>query len=290
MRSSILFSLATALLVAGCSRAPEARHYELKGQIIGIATDRTQANIKHGDIPGLMPAMTMPYRVKETKMLDGIVPGDLVTATLVVESNDAYLSDLKKVGSAPLAEAPEAPPSAAPALARLKTGDAVPDAHFVDQDGRKVDFSTFKGKTVVLTFIYTSCPLPTFCPLMDRHFATLQGKFRNDPALKNRVHLVTISFDPTTDTPPVLKKHAEDLHADFKTWTFLTGNRDDIDQFGSYFGLVVTRAENDPRDVTHTLRTAIVDADGKLVKVYTGNEWTPEQVLADLKPVATPTH
>lgn len=290
MRPSIIFffSLAAALAVAACSRAPEPRHYQLTGQIIGIAADRTQANIKHGDIPGLMPAMTMPYRVKTAKMLDGIAPGDLVTATLVVESNDAYLSDLTKTGSAPLADVPEAPPSAAPAMARLKEGDAVPDAPFVDQDGRQTTFGAFKGKTVVLTFIYTSCPLPTFCPLMDRNFAALQRRFKDDPALKN-VHLVTISFDPATDTPAVLKKHAEGLQANFKTWTFLTGKVDDIDRFGAAFGLVVTRAENDPRDITHTLRTAIVGADGRLVKVYTGNDWTPEQVLADLKRVASRT-
>jgi len=98
------------------------------------------------------------------------------------------------------------------------------------------------------------------------------------------VRLVTVSFDPTTDTPPVLKAHARKLNADPARWTFLTGDRDEIDRFASRFGVQVSRALNDPRDITHNLRTAIVDADGRLVKVYTGNEWTAEQVLADLKP------
>jgi protein SCO1/2 len=127
--------------------------------------------------------------------------------------------------------------------------------------------------------------VPTFCPLIDSHFAAIQTRLKGDAALKGRVHLVSVSFDPLTDTPPVLKKHAQKLEADLNTWTFLTGNRDDIDQFAARFGVSVARTESDQRDITHNLRTAIIDADGKLVKVYTGNEWTPEQVLADLKPV-----
>jgi protein SCO1/2 len=117
---------------------------------------------------------------------------------------------------------------------------------------------------------------------MDRHFATLQHTLQTDPALKN-VKLVTISFDPTTDTPAVLKKHAKSLDADLARWTFLTGDRDDVDQFAARFGVSVSRALNDARDITHNLRTAVIGADGKLVKVYTGNDWSPDQVLADLK-------
>jgi protein SCO1/2 len=120
---------------------------------------------------------------------------------------------------------------------------------------------------------------------MDRHFATMQKPLEAEPGL-SKVHLVTVSFDPLTDTPPVLKEHAKTLNADLSRWTFLTGDRDDIDRFAARFGVSVGRAMNDPRDITHNLRTAIVDADGRLVKVYTGNDWTPEQVLADLRSLA----
>jgi protein SCO1/2 len=164
----------------------------------------------------------------------------------------------------------------------LRPGEPVPDAGFVTQDAKPIRFSAFKGAPVVMTFIYTKCPLPTFCPLMDRHFVTLQKALGSDAAL-TQVRLVTVSFDPATDTPPVLKKHAASLGADLKRWTFLTGDRDDIDQFAARFGVSVTRAMNDPRDITHNLRTAIIGADGRLAKVYTGNEWSPNQVIADLK-------
>ena len=103
---------------------------------------------------------------------------------------------------------------------------------------------------MVVTFIYTRCPLPTFCPLMDRHFATIQTAIKGDPALKN-VRLVSVSFDPATDTPPVLKKHAAELNADPARWTFLTGDRDDIDRFAARFGVSVARA----RTTSATSRT-----------------------------------
>jgi protein SCO1/2 len=229
----------------------------------------------------------MPYKVKEPKQLDAIAPGDLIDARLVIVENDAYLVDVKKVGQAPLESPPPeaAAPTASSGFELLKPGQPVPDGHFVDQDGRKRSFSSFKGAPVVITFIYTKCPLPTFCPMMDRHFATIQDRTNGDPQL-GRVHLVSVSFDPLTDRPPVLKKHARELKANPKRWTFLTGDRDDIDQFAARFGVSVSRALNDARDITHNLRTAIVDADGKLVKVYTGNEWTPDDVLGDLKSVA----
>ena len=177
-------------------------------------------------------------------------------------------------------------PTASSGFELLRPGEAVPAGKFLDQDGKPRTFDSFKGSPVVMTFIYTRCPLPTFCPLMDRHFATLQKTLKSDPALKN-VKLVTVSFDPTTDTPAVLKKHGKSLDADFTRWTFLTGDRDDVDQFGARFGVSVSRALNDARDIAHNLRTAIIDGNGKLVKIYTGNDWSPDQVLGDLRTLAS---
>jgi protein SCO1/2 len=127
--------------------------------------------------------------------------------------------------------------------------------------------------------------MPTFCPLMDRHFKTIQTRLEADPSLA-KVHLVSVSFDPITDTPQVLKMHAGGLGADPKRWTFLTGDRDEIDKFAMRFGVSISRDEKDPVNIAHNLRTAIVDAQGVFVKSYTGNEWKPEEVLADLKKIA----
>jgi len=282
---SFVIGVFCSVLAAACTSKPEQREYKLQGQVLAVAENHQQATINHEEIKGFMAGRTMPYNVHDPKQLEGIAPGDLINAKLIVLTNDAYLSEVKKVGQAPLPKAPAeaATPSASSGFELLKPGDAVPDTAFVDQDGKSRTFKAFKGTTVLVTFIYTKCPMPSFCPLMDQHFVAIQKKLNDDPALKGRVHLVSVSFDPIVDTPPVLKLHAAKLGADLKTWTFLTGDRDEIDQFAARFGVSVARALNDPKDITHTLRTAIIDRQGNLVKTYTGNEWTPAEVMADIK-------
>jgi protein SCO1/2 len=282
------FALYGALAAGSCGGRPDQREYRLEGQIVSLELPRQTVVLKHGEVAGFMPAMTMPYEVKDAKALNGLQAGDLVKATLVVLSNGAHLTDITRVGWAPVEKPPEIEPtpSAASGLELLKPGEAVPDAPFVDQNGRRRHFSDFRGSTLAITFIYTRCPLATFCPLMDRHFATMQKSIEEDPALE-KAHLLTVSFDPLTDTPAVLKAHAKQLGAHARRWTFLTGERDDIDRFAGRFGVSVSRALNDPRDITHNLRTAIVGADGRLVKVYTGNDWVPAQLMADLRASGT---
>src|SRR4051794_17770115 len=252
MRAYMAFSLIAtlALAVAACGPSNARRNYTLQGQILSVAPDHLSANIKHEEIKDFMGAMTMTYKVKDPKLFEGIVPGDLINATLVVESTggavaDAYLSEVKKVGQAPLEK-----PAAASGFELLSPGQAVPDAPFVDQDGKKRPFSSFKGAPVALTFIYTRCPIPDFCPLMDRNFAAIQTQIKADPALA-KAQLVSVSFDPVNAPPPVLKQHAAELKADPARWTFLTGDRDAIDQFSARFGVGVDRATDDPANITH---------------------------------------
>lgn len=286
MRSRAPFCLIlVCLLTAACgSRSSSgSRVYTMQGQVLTIDAARRMATIRHEEIRGFMPAMTMPYEAREPKLLDGIAPGDLITAELTVGPSNAYLTAIRKVGSAPL----EAPPAAAapaspPRPELIKAGEAAPDGAFVDQNGKPRPFRSFKGHRVVLTFIYTRCPMPTFCPLMDRHFATIQASLRNDPALKD-VRLVSVSFDPATDTPPVLAKHAKEVGADPAVWTFLTGDEPEIDRFAARFGVSVEHDPNDPQQITHNLRTAVIGADGTLLQIYSGNEWTPDQVLGVLR-------
>ena len=206
MRAQLV--LALGLLAAlSCSRPAEQRSYALQGQVQSIDAARKLLIVKHEEIKGFMPAMTMPYEVQDVKAFDTLAPGDLINSTLVVFSNGAHLSNIRKVGTAPLERPPaEAPmPSASSGFELLKPGEAVPDGAFVDQDGKKRSFGAFKGTPVVMTFIYTRCPLPTFCPLMDRHFASLQKTMKDDAALKD-VHLVTVSFDPTNAASPILPR------------------------------------------------------------------------------------
>jgi protein SCO1 len=275
-------------LAAACTRGPEPRRYELKGQILGIQADTRELLIKHEDIQGFMPGMTMPFRVEDAKLLKGLEPGDLITATLVVAETSAHIAAVTKTGHAAI-DVPAAPETASSGFELLKNGETAPEQLLIDQDGKPRPLSTLRGHRIALTFIYTRCPMPDFCPLMDRHFQAIQREIKKTPALAD-VRLVSVSFDPQFDTPSVLKAHAAKLDADPLIWTFVTGERDDVARFASRFGVNIERAENNPIDITHNLRTAIIDTEGRVVKVHTGNSWMPADILADLKATPAATH
>ena len=285
MRIRTCFLMMLLLAAGACSRGASGDHreYTLQGQVLSVQPDHLQAVIRHEEIKGFMPAMTMPYYVVDPKEYAGVAAGDLITATLVVETNRAYLQQVKKVGNAPVAVADGgSAPAAAAGFELIKNGDPVPNQTFVNQDGKSVSLADFRGDAVILTFMYTQCPMPTMCPMMDRNFAKIQAKLKEQNNML-KAHLLSVSFDPQVDTPPVMKKHAESLGADPQLWSFVTGDRDEIDKWASKFGVSISRAMNDPRDITHNLRTAILDRQGNLVQIYNGNEWTPEQVLADVR-------
>jgi protein SCO1/2 len=277
--------MAAALLLTGCGRAsePPAREYELKGQVLAVWPERSQVVITHEDITGFMPGMTMPFTVKDGSLLQGKEPGDLVTATLVVAEVGAHLRTLEKTGHAPLATPAPPPPEI------RQPGDTLADATFVDQNGAPTSLGAYRGHRVALTFIYTRCPLPEFCPLMDRHFAAVQKILTSTPALAD-VRLITVTLDPAFDTPVVLKPYAVRRGADPKIWSFLTGDPPEINRFGSQLGIYVEHNPESAIDITHNLRTVVIDPDGRLVKAYNGNSWTPSELVADLTAVPAPAH
>jgi protein SCO1/2 len=274
--------LAGLILAAlGCGRTAPAREYELKGQILEVRTDRDEVVIRHEDIENFMPGMTMPFKVRPSSLLEGRKPGELVTATLVVEEVDAYLTTLIGTGEAPLPESAATPET--PKV--LQPGQAIPDAALVDQDGAPAFLSSVKGHPAALTFIYTRCPIPDFCPLMDRNFQAIQAAIKRTPALAN-ARLLTITLDPAYDTPPVLKAYAKMRGADPAIWSFLTGEPAAVAAFGEQFGLYVEHDATSSINIIHNLRTAVIDPTGRVVAIHNGNAWTTSELLADLTKAA----
>lgn len=273
-----------ALVAAACSRPPQGKEYELKGQILALRPDRNEVVVKHEDIPGFMPAMTMPYKVKEGLLADK-EPGDLITATLVVAETDAHLSAMTKTGHAAIPGTDAAPVT--PGFDILREGEQVPDDRLVDENGAPLPLSSLRGHRVALTFMYTQCPFPEFCPLMDRNFVAVQNTIKESPELAD-VRLVSVSFDPAFDTPSVLKKHARTLRADPRIWHFVSGDPTEITRFAARFGVAVERPEGQP--ITHNLSTAVIDPAGRLVRLRAGNSWTPAELVADLKAAPAPAH
>jgi protein SCO1/2 len=274
------------LIVTACNRTEPTKQYQLQGQILDVKPDTKEVLVRHGDIPGFMPAMTMPYKVEDATLLAGKQPGDLITATLVVGETEAHLSKIDKTGHAPVADA------SGPAITDsqiLKPGEPVPDTKLVDENNAPRPLTSLKGHRVALTFMYTTCPQPDFCPLMDRNFASVQNAIKKTPALAD-VRLVSISFDPAHDTPTVLEAHANALQADPAVWHFVTASTDDIKEFAAKFGVIAEPSEESPAILTHNLSTAVIDADGRLVKIRPGNMWTPADLIADLKAAPAPAH
>ena len=270
--------LLLSVTTAACTRAEPPRRYELTGQVLAINAERQELTVKHDDIPNFMPAMTMAYAVSSKALLDGRVAGELIAATLEVQNATGRLTAIRRTGTAPLPSESEV----AMASGVLAEGDEVPDVALVDQSDARRSFSEWRGHLTLVTFIYTSCPLPTYCPLMDQNFATLQRAIAEDARLKGQVRLVSITFDPETDTPKVLAAHAARLRADPTVWTFLTGDRVTVHRFAGRFGVGVIRPEG-IKEINHNLRTALIGRDGRVRTFYSGSDWTPSAVLADLR-------
>ena len=274
---------ALLLLLFAAASCSSAKTYEMRGQILGINRDKMEILVKHDEIPGLMAAMTMPWKVENAALLENLGRGDLIAAEIVVDNNQGVITKVTKLGTAK----PDDPPPAGPMKGSIKylmPGDQVPNQAFVDQDGRAVDFDRIRAnRPIAVTFIYTKCPIPTFCPAMDRQFAEAQALIR-DKGLQGKAALLSVSFDPKNDTPAVLKQHARKLGADANVWTFATGDRDEIDRFASSLLLTLVRGEAaNPDEIGHTLRTTVVDSKGRIAKSYSGAEWTPAELVAELE-------
>ncbi len=227
-----------------------------------------------------MMSMTMEFRLADTRDYARLASGDKLEATLVVTTNESFLRDLKITKGNPNFSAP---PGATTAR-DPHPGDEIPDALLVNQNGQPFRLRELRGRRLLITFIYTRCPLPDFCPLMNLNFARIATELDKDPALASRTVLLTISFDPKYDTPNVLRDtlalHRDAKHPGAAQWTFATGKPDQIAAIAAFSGVWY---KDQPDQVLHNLRTIVVASDGKVDAIFRGNEWKPEEVLQVLR-------
>jgi protein SCO1/2 len=270
-----------AALLAGCSGSeerPEVVTYPVTGTVTKIDRERSRLFVAHDEIPGFMDAMTMPFRIKDTTLFAGLAPGDTITGTLVVGRHESWLEGIAVAGRGPAAVLR---PDQISTVEPFQIGDRLPDIALTDHEGRTFRLSSLRGKVVAATFIYTLCPLPDFCIRMTDHFADAQHSLKRNRALDGEWHLLSVSFDPDRDIPPVLKAYATSHGADLNTWTFATAPKATLADFLAGFGLFF--AENEAGVIDHNLRTVVIDADGRLVKVFTGNDWTPRELAEAIR-------
>lgn len=279
MRTPIALLFASFLaLLAGCQPAAPEKHYPLQAEVIQINPDAKSMTLKHGEIPGLMPAMTMTYLVAEPKEIEKLKPGDVVSADLVVSDSKGRLEKiaLVKQGEAKPGEAK--PPGSS--LRTPSPGDELPDFALVNQDGKTIHIRDYRGKTLLVTFFYTRCPLQDFCPRMNENLRDVQRLLAADPGTQGKAAFLSISFDPAHDTPAELKHYsaiyrAVDHRVASFPWQFAVPAQKDLPQIANAFGL---EFKPDEAQIIHSLSTTLIGPDGKVREFYPGNDWTPADV------------
>jgi protein SCO1/2 len=292
-RSSILFFYLLSLtLLPGCrsgdTGSEERVHevsqqgsvYQLKGIIVSSDPAQGEVMIDAEAIPGFMGAMTMPYKLAQPEVAKELHSGDHVQARLTITDTSSRLDQIDVTQ--------QAQPDYKPAkLYNVPTaGESVPNFRFVNQDGKKIDLQQFRGKVVLLTFIYTRCPLPDYCIRMSRNFATVQHLLSANPLLYNKTHLLSVSFDPEHDTAKVLRSYGlmytgETGRQAFSHWDFVAPPVSEAETMEQYFNVAVSAGASNI--LTHSLSTVVIAPDGKIFRWYPNNDWEPSVVVDDIQ-------
>ena len=264
------------------SSGTNQRTFQVKGVVREIIPERKKIKITHEEISGYMEAMTMMLDVKDAKELIGLQAGDSLSFRMVVTEDDGWIDQLKKL------DEPRTPlPPAQPPLRRVRdveplaVGDAMPDYTFTNTQGRVVRLSDFKGQAFAITFIFTRCPFPTFCPRLSINFEQAQQQLKAMSGGPTNWHLLSITIDPDYDTMPRLKDYAARYKADPARWDFLTGELIDITAISEQFGLQFWRA-NPSEPINHNVRTVVIDAAGRVHWITPETEWKPAQLVEQL--------
>jgi len=287
--AQIVAVLSALTSVAGCHSGGRAsdqnpgsvKHYQMRGRVVEVDADQKSVTLSHDAIPGFMGAMTMPYQVKDPNVLTELHPGDRITATLVDEDERKFYLDDFVITA-------QANPDYKPAKQYHvpQAGDEVPDFALLNQNGRTIHLQQFRGKVLLVTFIYTRCPLSDYCPRMSRNFAEVNKALAADPKLYAGSHLLSISFDPAYDTPKVLRSYGgayteQFSKENFDHWDFAAPSVQDLPTVEQWFNVGVTPGDNN--SLTHSLSTLVIGANGKILKWYPTNDWKPADLIADVK-------
>jgi protein SCO1/2 len=276
-----LICLLLSLTVIGCNSSKsdqgkgDSRSFPASGIIEKISPDRHVVTIHHKAIPGYMAEMTMDFPVHDENLMDGLTPGDQIDFTLVVASQDAWVESVHRTGHVNPA-ASNGMTMTAGMISKFKPGDLIPDGEFVGEDGKKIHLSDFRGKAVAFTFFLTRCPLPTYCPLMNRNFSSARKLLLANPKAPKNWQFLSISFDLDFDTPETLSSYG-DFYRDHNKdrWLFVASTPDSLSHFAAPLGLMVMRQDN---NISHNLRTVVVDTQGRLYRQFNDNLWTPQEL------------
>ena len=262
-----------------------AKHFTLRGKVISVDRAAKTATVEHGDIPGYMDAMTMPFPVRQDEVWDVLTPGSEIHADLVVDNANAqYWLENISVSAPPNAN--QAAPPVNENFAQV--GQKAPDFSLINQDGKRITLADFHGKALAITFIYRECPLPDYCIKMSKNFSDLANQLSADKDAKDKIRLLSISFDPERDTPEKLKEYGTGYlgsaqKPDFTIWQLAVGSDKEVRAIADFFGLQYEVDQNNKALINHSLVTAVVSPEGKVTKIFKGNDWTTGDLLRELR-------
>ena len=282
-RFALISCLAVALLGCGRSTTHEtAEHYETRGVVRGFSPDRQTIEIQHENIPGFMPSMTMPFVARDPKETADLKTGDAISFHMTVTQKDFWIDHVKKIRreDVSVTEPKRTPAVSSESGARLKEGDKMPPFDLTNQNGERISLDTFRGQPFVLTFVFTRCPLPNFCPRMSNNFEELQTAIKDGSGALAETRLLSITLDPDYDSPKVLSDYSAFHHADRKIWSFATGGEKEIDSLTRAFSVY---RQTEGGTISHGLATALISKDGRIEKVWRGNAWTPAEVTEAIR-------
>jgi protein SCO1/2 len=200
---------------------------------------------------------------------------------MAVTKKDFWIENVKKIRREEIdvAEPKQTSPLSAESGARLKEGDEMPAFSLTNQNGERVSLETFRGQPFVLTFVFTRCPVPNFCPRMSNNFEELQAAIKGNTGRLATTRLLSVTLDPDYDTPKILSEYAAFHHADSKIWTFATGDDKEIDSLTRAFSVY---RQNEGGTISHGLATALISRDGRIERIWRGNAWTPAEVVEEI--------
>jgi len=270
----------------GNQSSSELKRYPLKGKVVSVDRTAKKAKIDHEAIEGFMPAMTMDFPIRAEWVWNDLTPGSEIRAELVVDNTAKDPYYLENVGIIALPNPDQSPVAVNDKFAQV--GQEVPDFSLTNQDGKRISVKDFRGKALAITFIYARCPLPDYCIRMSTVFSDLAHQIAADAEVKDRIRLLSISFDPENDTPEKLRSYGigylgNDPNTKFNVWQIAVGGDAEVRRIADFFGLQYRVDEKDKAQINHNLRTAVIAPDGKVAKMFPGNEWTAAQLLKELK-------
>lgn len=292
MRTLILF-LSLSILFAACKSGTEsnqasaaAKRYQLKGKVVSVDKAGKKAKIDHEAIEGYMEAMTMDFPIHADWVWNDLQPGSEIRAELVVDNTAKDPYYLENIGIIAAPNPNQSPVPVDESFAQI--GKEIPDFSLVNQDGKRISLKDFRSKALAITFIYARCPLPEACIRMSTHFSDLANLVTADADLKNKIRLLSISFDPANDTPEKLRSYGigylgNDPNTKFDVWQLAVGKEEEVRKIADFFGLRYEVDQNDKTQINHNLRTIVIDPNGKITKVFSGNEWTPRDLQRELQ-------